>query len=395
MRLKQPTWIEELKGKRQTYGLSQNKLAIASGITRQYLSDIETGKVIPTSQVKEALLESLERFNPDNPLELLFDYVRIRFPTDNVESVIHDILRLNIDYMIHEDFGYYSYPEHYRFGDVMVLCSHALTKGVLLELKGKGCRQFESYLLAQHRSWYDFFTECLNMKAVFKRIDLAINDKVGILDIPELARKCKQEECISVFRSFKNYRSGELVHRDEKPDMGNTLYIGSLKSEVYFCIYEKDYEQYVKNDIPFEEAEVKNRFEIRLKNERASKAIEDLLQHQNAERTAFQIINRYLRFADKDDTKRRSDWQTNERWEWFIGKNRGELRLTTKPEPYNYERTLNWLRHQVAPTLKVVSILDVLNETKVLPDMIKETKLTDKHEKLIEQQNLAVEDVIV
>jgi len=164
---------------------------------------------------------------------------------------------------------------------------------------------------------------------------------------------------------------------------------------VYFCIYEKDYEQYVKNGTPLEEAEVKNRFEIRLKNERASKAIEDLLQHQNAERTAFQIINRYLRFADKDDTKRRSDWQTSECWEWFIGKNRGELRLTTKPEPYNYERTLNWLRHQVAPTLKVVSILDVLNETKVLPDMIKEIQLTDKHEKLIEQQKLSIEDVIV
>ncbi|MET1546966.1 replication initiation factor domain-containing protein, partial [Staphylococcus aureus] len=83
-----------------------------------------------------------------------------------------------------------------------------------------------------------------------KRLDLAINDKTGILNIPDLAKKCKQEECISVFRSFKNYRSGELVHRDEKPYMGNTLYIGSLKSEVYFCIYEKDYEQYVKNDVP-------------------------------------------------------------------------------------------------------------------------------------------------
>ena len=35
-------------------------------------------------------------------------------------------------------------------------------KGVLLELKGKGCRQFESYLLAQERSWYDFLMDaCL------------------------------------------------------------------------------------------------------------------------------------------------------------------------------------------------------------------------------------------
>jgi len=57
--------------------------------------------------------------------------------------------------------------------------------------------------------------------------------------------------------------------------------------------------------------------------------------------------------------------------------------------PYSYERTLNWLRHQVAPTLKVASILDVLNETNVIPEIIREAKLTDKHEKLIEQQNLS------
>lgn len=389
------SWIEELKEKRMAYGLSQNKLAVASGITRQYLSDIENEKVIPTEQVKTALLDSLERFNPDNPLEMLFDYVRIRFPTDNVEKIIEEILHLNIDYMIHEDFGYYSYPEHYRFGDIMVMVSYDITKGVLLELKGKGCRQYENFLLAQHRSWYDFFTDCLEVNGVFKRLDLAINDKVGILDIPELARKSEQEECISVFRTFKNYRSGELVHRDEKSDMGNTLYIGSLKSEVYFCIYEKDYEQFIKNDIPLEDPEVKNRFEIRLKNDRATHAIQDLLAYRNAEKTDFEIINRYIRFADKDTTKRRSQWQTSERWEWFIGKNRGELRLTTKPEPYSYERTLNWLRHQVAPTLKVASILDVLNETDIIPAMIRDANLTEKHEKLIEQQNLAVEDVIV
>lgn len=390
-----PSWIEELKEKRLAYGLSQNKLAVASGITRQYLSDIETGKVVPTEQVQTALLASLDRFNPDNPLEMLFDYVRIRFPTADVARIVGEVLRLNMDYMIHEDFGYYSYPEHYRFGDIMILVSQDLSKGVLLELKGKGCRQYENFLLAQHRSWYDFFTDCLEVKAVFKRLDLAINDKVGILDIPELARKCKQEECISVFRSFKNYRSGELVHRDEKPDMGNTLYIGSLKSEVYFCVYEKDYEQFIKNDVPLEDAEVKNRFEIRLKNDRATHAINDLLAHKSAEKTAFEIINRYIRFADKDITKRRSQWETNESWECFIGKNRGELRLTNKPEPYSYERTLNWLRHQVAPTLKIASILDVLNETDVLPAMIREAHLTEKHEKLIEQQNLSVEDMIV
>ena len=393
--MKQNTWVSELKEKRLAYGISQNKLAVASSVAREYLNKIENGKVTPTAKAKQALMTALERFNPDNPLEMLFDYVRIRFPTTNVTYIVTKILRLNIAYMIHEDFGYYSYTEHYRFGDVMVLTSPDIEKGVLLELKGKGCRQYENFLLAQGRSWYDFFTDCLHAKCVFKRLDLAINDKVGILDIPLLASKCEKEECISVFRTFKNYRSGELIHRDEKAEMGNTLYIGSLKSEVYFCVYQKDYEQLVKNNIPLEEALVKNRFEIRLKNERATLAMKDLLAFQNVEKTAFSIINHYLRFVDSKEHIKRTKWQTNERWEWFIGKNRGELRLTTEPEPYTFERTLNWLHHQVAPALKVTSILDVLNDTTVVASMIENAHLTKKHEQLIHQQYLPIEEVIV
>ena len=43
--LNEQTWLQHLKEKRLAYGLSQNRLAVATGITRQYLSDIETGKV--------------------------------------------------------------------------------------------------------------------------------------------------------------------------------------------------------------------------------------------------------------------------------------------------------------------------------------------------------------
>ncbi|MFH5969162.1 replication initiation factor domain-containing protein, partial [Clostridium perfringens] len=127
--------------------------------------------------------------------------------------------------------------------------------------KGKGCRQFESYLLAQGRSWYDFLMDALVEGGVMKRLDLAINDRAGILDIPDLTAKCKREECVSLFRSFKSYASGELVKHNEqdKAGMGHTLYIGSLKSEVYFCCYEKNYEQYAKLGIPIEEAPIKNR----------------------------------------------------------------------------------------------------------------------------------------
>lgn len=177
--------------------------------------------------------------------------------------------------------------------------------------------------------------------------------------------------------------------------MGNTLYIGSLKSEIYFCIYEKDYEQYVKQGISLEEALVKNRFEIRLKNERAALTIKELLKYRNPEKTAFGIINRYIRFVDKEIGKRRSKWKINQQWAIFIGEHREAIRLTTEPEPYTFERTLNWLRHQVAPTLKVTTILDNILSTELLDEMIREAELTERHEKLIEQLSLTIDEVIL
>ena len=382
--------------KRNAYGVSQKRLALMAGISREHLNRIEAGKVHLTNGMKLKLLEALERFNPEAPLFLLFDYVRIRFPTLDIQHIIKDVLKLNINYMLHEDYGFYSYTEHYYLGDIFVFTSADEEKGVLLELKGKGCRQFESYLVAQERSWYDFLMDTLLEGGVMKRLDLAINDRAGILDIPELTEKCNREECISVFRSFKSYASGELIRKQEqdKAGMGHTLYIGSLKSEVYFCCYEKKYEQYAKLGIPVSEALIKNRFEIRLKNERAYYAVRDLLTHYDAERTAFSIINRYLRFVDIEEDKRREDWKLNDRWAWFIGKGREPLKLTTQPEPYTLSRTLNWIARQVAPTLKMLKRIDAGNNTEYLKNIEQHAKLTEKHEQIIKQQTAPVTELI-
>ena len=225
---------------------------------------------------------------------------------------------------------------------------------------------------------------------------MAINDRTGLLDIPELIRKCENEECISKFRSFKSYGSGELVKHNEtdKYGMGHTLYIGSFSSEVYFCCYEKNYEQYAKLGIPIEEVPIKNRFEIRLKNERAYYAVVELLTHYDAELTAFSIINQYIRFADKEPDKRKSDWKTNVRWAWFIGEGRPPVKLTTKPEPYTLERTLNWLQRQVAPTLKMLKQIDKDNQTEYLETIEKQAKLTERHYQIIKQQTATVEEMV-
>ena len=142
------SFADTLKNKRKQYGISQNKLAVIASLPRQYISDVETGKVNPPADRQELINTALEKLNPEAPLTMLFDYVRICFPTLDVQHIIQDVLKLNMDFMLHEDYGFYSYTEHYVMGDIFVLTSPDLEKGILLELKGQGCRQMESYLEA-------------------------------------------------------------------------------------------------------------------------------------------------------------------------------------------------------------------------------------------------------
>ena len=103
----------------------------------------------------------------------------------------------------------------------------------------------ESYLLAQERSWYDFMLDCMTAGGVMKRLDLAINDKAGILDISKLKAKYKAGECISYFRMQKDYSGTEKCGSDTPKNTGETLYLGSTSSELYMCVYQKNYERCV------------------------------------------------------------------------------------------------------------------------------------------------------
>lgn len=387
-------FMQEVKEKREEYGISQSRFAVACGISREYYNRIENGKTPLTEELKQEITKQLERFNPDEPLFLLIDYFRVRFPTTDALTVIKNVLHIKAKHMLHEDYGKYGYEEQYFTGNIVLLLSSNPVLGVLLELKGKGCRQMEAYLTAEGRSWFDFMLDCLSAGGVMKRLDLAINDRAGILNIPMLKEKWKRGEAISYFRGHKGYDSTKKNGGIIPEDTGNTLYVGSTSSEVYFCIYEKAKEQYAKLGMDIEDIEVKNRFEIRLKNERAYRAVADLLTYYDAERTAFSIINRYLCFVDAEEDKPKSEWKVNEDWAWFIGEYREALRLTTQPEPFTLERALRWLHRQVAPTLKMVQELDRQNHTTILKDMLEHTELKEKHKHLLELEKTDIKDRI-
>ena len=81
-------FIEELKRKRDEYGVTQTRLAVACGISREHYNRIEKEKLPLTEELKETLEKQIERFNPQEPLFLLIDYFRVRFPTTDALKIM-------------------------------------------------------------------------------------------------------------------------------------------------------------------------------------------------------------------------------------------------------------------------------------------------------------------
>lgn len=384
---------EKLRRRREAYGVSLRQLAAVSGIAASNLSAIEHGRRGISSEKFKELLKALERLNPNVPFDIFIDYVRIRFPTEDVEEVLHDVLRLKKERMIFEKWGVWGYRETYLLGDIRLMAgSENVGSGVLLELRGSGCRQMEAFLIAQERTWYDFFLRVISKEGVLRRLDFALNDRAGILDIPWMKEKCEREESISLFRTFEFYRAGELK-REEKGGMGNTLYIGSKKSDIYFCIYEKDYEQYIKLGIPMEEADVKNRFEVRLRDDRALRAVEHLLSFRDAYKTVYGMIRHYLRFVEPEEGVERRYWKNSHLWDLFLYGYEEDVKLTMCPQPYTLDKTKQWIAKQVAPSLKLLMTLDEAKGVGETWETIVHARLTKKQKQMIAQQMEVYEDL--
>ena len=61
-------WIQDFADRRLQYGVSQTKLAVMAGISRELFTQKRPRKVAVTEEMKVKLLEALEKFNPEAPL---------------------------------------------------------------------------------------------------------------------------------------------------------------------------------------------------------------------------------------------------------------------------------------------------------------------------------------
>lgn len=382
---------QSIKASRLRFRMTQTEFAKEIGVSRQVISDLERG----IARVSEGTLKKIFDYIADqdrhDPLECIIDYLRITFPIHDTAIIFENVLKIDKAYFAEIDSHLYGYIGGYQLDYIQVLYSKKNDeRGVLIQLSGQGCRQFEAFLEAQGRTWFDFFYACFDYKCRVTRLDLAINDYKEYLSIPTLLNKIFRQELISRFRKFDFNGSGSISERKQE---GTSIYFGSKKSEFYVMFYQKNYEQARKLRIPVEEVPIKNRYEMRFKNERAMLVITEFMKSGDLSTIILGIMKDYLLFTDRRAGLSRKYWKINRKWAYFLG-DAEKMRLAVEPNDQLYERSKNWFKRTAAATAKVILEIDKIKGTEELQEILDEIELSNKHLHVIEAQTTDIKDMI-
>lgn len=325
-------------------------------------------------------------------LSALIDWCQITIKDVSLEEVIEQVLRIPPELMEVMDYqkGIAGHELVAVFDNIKVLkpTGKAQYNGFQILMSGSGCRNYENFLQLNEETWFDFLKRVSGYHVNFPRIDLAIDDRKTYLDIHELI-KLKNEGLISSkLRDISENRSDKLTEDDIESN-GKSLYIGSKSSDFRIVFYEKGYEQAEKFGKDLDTNW--NRYELRFRQKKAVRLVQELLKDRNVARIAMSILNDKLRFLQKPENSpvtRKRLYPTYPPWEEFM-KNIPKLKLCMDSIPIdNYlQRNREWLINNVAPSVKMQMIWDKMTHTE--NDIFKEMS----HARLKAKQKSALQTI--
>ncbi|EKZ3786369.1 XRE family transcriptional regulator [Listeria monocytogenes] len=389
---------KEVKKLRTQLGLTQQTFAEKMAIPRTVVSKIENNHRPVSSTFLAKLKESFYLDGGLLTMEAKIDFLRVRFQINSPDLVIEKVLRMDSNAFMYKDYGFYHYTETYCFSEIFVFFNpNDIHMGVMVELRGQGCREYELILEEYKESWSHFFwrlyqdnlfEDGLIVDTKITRIDIALDEKLSPFssnyDLYELKEKYEQGLVDTTFRNF-DFRGGFVQKNGKTVNKGLSLYFGSRQSPMYLNFYQKDYELAKKEEISVEQAQekygIKNRYEVRLADEKAYLFVEYLLSTgETLEWVVKELIDTSLKVYDCDKEGNRISYSKN--WRQVI-ESMQELRLTIKGEKPNYEKSLRWLSNYLAPTLKKIWLIDQALGKNELMERIQRAELKEIDEEVI------------
>lgn len=307
----------ELAKVRKSFGLSQNDIVKITGLSKSMVSMIDKGERQLNSESEHLLVDYLHR-KPKADITAMIDYLVIRVKTLNYKKFINEVLKIPDYYFEQGQSGGNGYPFRVEYGEIKVFYHNEnIDMGARIEFKGGACRLFETFLDEQNRTWQDFLKDVIDysFKATringvddpiearkflkFKRLDIALDERFNekgnynLMDLWEKVRKGQIEMKLKGFRPEEEFKMSDGFLKS----LGISLYFGSIQGFIRFNFYEKDLEQAFRRNIPVEDVQeifgFKNRYEIRLKDDKAFQVIEDFVGWEKTPETLYDLGGRY------------------------------------------------------------------------------------------------------
>jgi len=235
--------------------------------------------------------------------------------------------------------GMHGYRQAIRRGGIWVLFDGNDNMGVHVQVTGSGWAQ----LLAEapDGACQQFLSSLLAEGVHFTRVDVALDDRAGVLSMDKILRCVKQGHFVSRFRQSDEGRKRR--HTRAKPELvGKSVMFGHELSGGRVFIYDKALQQHAPGSW--------TRVELRLKDARAQALVRTMAEQ--GESCVPGVLQGYLRFTRPSANQQRDRWPIICWWLKFLG-DCEKSRLSVAPRlPGN---DLVWLLRTAAPALARVN----------------------------------------
>ncbi len=196
----------------------------------------------------------------------------------------------------------------------------------------------------------------LDMEAKIKRIDIALDDFEGLLDLDEVYKNLRDGDVVTRFRRVGRIESSKL---GEIEGSGLTVSLGSRSSEAFIRMYDKKAEQEGKTG---KRVGVDHwvRVEMELKSDKAH-AFGVLLFNSvldDAEGTSGDLCSNLLYGlldfkTPVDGDTNKSRWPTSPWWQEFVNTKK-KLTLSIPKDEKTLDDTKRWMQNQVSTSLAMI-----------------------------------------
>jgi phage replication initiation protein len=279
------------------------------------------------------------------------------------------------------NYGGMGYKSSLRSGNVVVFYDGSEGMGCHISMTGQGCRQFEHYKGVEH-CWYQLFHNLFSINANITRIDLAIDNVDGCLQLEKLEDAIRNKHIKTRFKKSLITEGIDLTDKSE--NLGKTIYLGSPQSRLKIRFYDKAAQLNIKSHWV--------RCELQCMAERAMEAVKHLLQSKNIGHIAVAALNQVFAVVNLDDSNKSrctlKGWWSN----WLLTTEK--IRLSVSKAIRLVDETMQHIEKQYSASLSMIKkYLGVASFNDYMTNLIKlgNEKMTRKHDYIIQSSRLLTE----